>query len=151
MSKKIFTVPPDYPFIDDLKRFQALHKHTAKHITTVTMDNKTVTLQEKVIYSNAPTTFYTKLFKHTAILNDLSFASCKLVLYVCCLLEMGQYSLKLTAEDTDMDAKTFAKAMLELTHCNFIRKVKGKRSMYWVNLIMAANGDTRNAQIDSSE
>lgn len=144
------TIPADYPFKEDLKRFQEQFVKTSTRKATLTIETQTLSLEETIMYSNTPTSFFTKLFQHKAMLNDLSFAACKLLIHICTILDKNDTAVHLTSESTGLNDRTFAKAMLELTHARLLRKAP-KRAMYWINLTIVANGDMRETEIDSGK
>jgi len=142
MSKsKPFPIPADYPFKADIEQYQASLKTSYDSVSV-----KRTTVTEEITYTNNPNGLYAKLFQNKKLL-DLSASACLVVVYICCHLKHRETMIQIPLRDIGLSKVTFYKALLELTHINVIRKVPGKKEMYWINVTMVANGDTRETEL----
>lgn len=138
-TKREFIIPDNYPFKLDLEAQAKMLKATRETFTyerfTISRDN---------VYLAGKEAMFVKLFQNVRILNELSPSACKILVHICCTLEYGDTMVTLRYQDVDMAKNTFYKAALELTHVNVLRKVPGKKEMYWINVSLISNGDAHN-------
>ena len=142
MTKKPVVIPANYAFTDDVKHYQ----ETLKRIQGELISVKRTTVIEQLVYSTNPNYLFTKLFQNKALL-ELGPYACMVLVHICCNLKHNEFSAQLSHHDFDMGKRTFYAALLELILANVIRKIPGKKELYWINALMVGNGDLRDAEI----
>lgn len=135
---KPFIIPDDYPFHLDLEAQRRLIR-TGTH--SVTYERERVTISKDKDYLPR---MFVKVFQNKHLLRDLTPAACKVFIYMISDIGYQDTMVQISRNDMAMGKNQFYAALLELTHCNIIRKVPNKREMYWINLSLLVNGDPHN-------
>jgi len=138
-SKKPFIIPEDYPFKEAVADQAKLMKMSKDSNTY-----KRITIIEEIPYISSAEAMFVKLFRNKNALRMLSPAACKILIYICYTLEYGETMLILREKDVDLSHVTFYKAIMDLMVNGIVRKVKGKKELYWINVTLVSNGDAHN-------
>lgn len=136
-SDKGIVIHQDNPFRDDLIQFLK-RESTATRILTMDGYKATqTTIIQQSTYIKAP---FTKVYHNVALFQQMGPYECMLFLYIAHKMDYNSQQVLIDYKELNMNRRTLAKALLELTGLMMIRKVQNVKQTYWVNLSYLISG-----------
>lgn len=129
---------PEYPFMEDVSHMllsKRVKTRTSRVKEGIIRQKMTVTLEQEYVPMG-----YARLYQKKDVLQTLSPAACKIMVYLSYTLHFDHQKVKISVSDVGMERRRFSKAIQELIEARII--AKEKRQHYWVNVSIIIVGTT---------